>query len=103
HDYTKVYAAYDAATKAQGRPTAILAKTVKGWTLGTGVEGRNITHQAKKMTEQELKVFRDRLELPISDAKLKDAPYYNPGPDAPEIQYLNDRRAGVRRGGPPRW
>ncbi|HEY5488927.1 MAG TPA: pyruvate dehydrogenase (acetyl-transferring), homodimeric type, partial [Candidatus Limnocylindrales bacterium] len=98
HDYTKVYAAYDAATKTDGRPTAILAKTVKGWTLGTGVEGRNITHQAKKMTEQELKVFRDRLELPISDAKLKVAPYYHPGLDAPEIQYLNDRRSAL--GGP---
>ena len=95
HDYTKVYAAYDAATRTAGRPTAILAKTVKGWTLGTGVEGRNITHQAKKMTEQELKVFRDRLELPISDAKLKDAPYYHPGPDAPEIQYLNERRTAL--------
>ena len=95
HDYTKVYAAYDAATRTAGRPTAILAKTVKGWTLGTGVEGRNITHQAKKMTEQELKVFRDRLELPISDAKLKDAPYYHPGPDAPEIQYLNERRKAL--------
>src|SRR3954468_8195627 len=95
HDYTKVYAAYDAATRAQGRPTAILAKTVKGWTLGTGVEGRNITHQAKKMTEAELKVFRDRLELPISDAKMKDAPYYNPGPDAPEIAYLMERRAAL--------
>jgi pyruvate dehydrogenase E1 component len=98
HDYTKVYAAYDAATKTDGRPTAILAKTVKGWTLGTGVEGRNITHQAKKMTEQELKIFRDRLELPISDAKLKDAPYYHPGADAPEIKYLNERRAAL--GGP---
>src|SRR3954447_7331406 len=102
HDYTKVYAAYDAATKAQGRPTAILAKTVKGWTLGTGVEGRNITHQAKKMTEQELKVFRDRLELPISDAKMKDAPYYHPGPDAPEIQYLMERRAALGRAVPRR-
>src|SRR4051812_20219962 len=98
HDYNKGYAAYDAATKAHGRPTVILAKTVKGWTLGTGVEGRNITHQAKKMTEAELKVFRDRLELPISDDKLKDAPYYHPGPNAPEIQYLNDRRAAL--GGP---
>ena len=98
HDYRKVYAAYDAATKAKGRPTAILAKTVKGWTLGTGVEGRNITHQAKKLTEQELKVFRDRLQIEIADSKLKDAPYYHPGPDAPEIQYLNDRRAAL--GGP---
>jgi pyruvate dehydrogenase E1 component len=95
HDYRKVYAAFDAATKTQGRPTAILAKTVKGWTLGEHVEGRNITHQAKKMTEQELKVFRDRLELPISDAKLKDAPYYHPGADAPEIQYLQERRAAL--------
>jgi pyruvate dehydrogenase E1 component len=93
HDYTKVYAAYDAATKAKGRPTVILAKTVKGWTLGTGVEGRNITHQAKKLTEAELKTFRDRLELPISDADLHDAPYYHPGPTAPEIEYLMERRA----------
>ncbi len=98
HDYRKIYAAYDAAIHSKGRPTAILAKTVKGWTLGTGVEGRNITHQAKKMTEQELRVFRDRLELPIPDAKLKDAPYYHPGPKAPEIEYLRERRAAL--GGP---
>ncbi|MEO8625252.1 MAG: pyruvate dehydrogenase (acetyl-transferring), homodimeric type [Candidatus Limnocylindrales bacterium] len=98
HDYTKVYAAYDAATKAKGRPTVILAKTVKGWTLGTGVEGRNITHQAKKLTEVELKSFRDRLELPIADADLKDAPYYYPGDKAPEIEYLRERRAIL--GGP---
>src|SRR6187399_3327211 len=98
HDYRKVYAAYDAATKSHGRPTAILAKTVKGWTLGTGVEARNITHQAKKLTEQELKVFRDRLQLDIPDAKLKEAPYYHPGKDAPEIQYMLERRASL--GGP---
>ncbi|MEX2547411.1 MAG: pyruvate dehydrogenase (acetyl-transferring), homodimeric type, partial [Chloroflexota bacterium] len=95
HDYRKVYAAYDAATRVKGRPTAILAKTVKGWTLGTGVEGRNITHQAKKMTEQELKAFRDRLQLPIADAKLKDAPYYHPGDKSPEIEYLRERRAAL--------
>ena len=98
HDYTKVYAAYDAATRHKGRPTVILAKTVKGWTLGTGVEARNITHQAKKLTEQELRTFRDRLELPISDADLKDAPYYYPGDNAPEIEYLRERRAML--GGP---
>jgi len=98
HDYRKVFAAYDAALAHRGAPTAILAKTVKGWTLGPGVEARNITHQAKKLTEAELRVFRDRLELPIPDAKLKDAPYYYPGPDAPEIRYLLDRRA--RLGGP---
>ena len=70
----------------------ILAKTVKGWTLGAGVEARNITHQAKKLSETELKVFRDRLELPIPDDQLKDAPYFHPGPDSEEVQYLQERR-----------
>src|SRR5438552_4985291 len=67
HDYRKVYAAYKAATEYTGAPTVILAKTIKGWTLGTGVEGRNVTHQTKKMSETELKIFRDRLQLPIPD------------------------------------
>ena len=98
HDYRKVFAAYSAALAHHGAPTAILAKTVKGWTLGPGVEARNITHQAKKLSEAELRIFRDRLELPIPDAKLKDAPYYHPGPDAPEIQYLHERRRAL--GGP---
>jgi pyruvate dehydrogenase E1 component len=92
HDYRKLYAAYKAATEFKGAPTVILAKTVKGWTLGAGVEARNITHQAKKLSENELRVFRDRLELPIPDAKLKDAPYYHPGPDSDEVQYLTERR-----------
>jgi pyruvate dehydrogenase E1 component len=92
HDYRKVYAAYAAAVAHTGAPTVILAKTVKGWTLGPGIEGRNVTHQAKKLTSDELKVFRDRLELPIPDDKLKEAPYYHPGADAPEIQYMLDRR-----------
>ncbi|MGH2464623.1 MAG: transketolase-like TK C-terminal-containing protein, partial [Candidatus Limnocylindrales bacterium] len=65
---------------------------VKGWTLGPGVEARNITHQAKKLNEAELRIFRDRLELPIPDAKLKDAPYYHPGPDSEEVEYLRERR-----------
>ncbi len=95
HDYRKLYAAYAAAVAHRGRPTAILAKTVKGWMLGTNVEGRNITHQAKKLSDQELKVFRDRLELPIPDAKLKEAPYYHPGPKSPEIEYLHERRAAL--------
>ena len=82
----------------KGGPTVILAQTVKGWTLGPGVEARNITHQAKKLNEAELKIFRDRLQLPIPDAKLKDAPYYHPGPDAPAIQYLMERRNAL--GGP---
>ena len=92
HDYRKVYAAYAAAVEHKGAPTVILAKTVKGWTLGPGIEGRNVTHQAKKLTADELKIFRDRLELPIPDDKLKEAPYYHPGPDAPEIQYMLERR-----------
>jgi pyruvate dehydrogenase E1 component len=98
HDYRKLYAAYRAAVDHRGAPTVILAHTVKGWTLGTGVEARNITHQAKKLSEAELKVFRDRLELPIPDAELKSAPYYHPGDDAPEIRYLKERRAEL--GGP---
>ena len=95
HDYRKVYAAYKSATELTGAPTVILAHTVKGWTLGTGVEARNITHQAKKLSEAELRIFRDRLELPIPDAKLKDAPYYHPGPDSEEVQYLRERRKAL--------
>jgi pyruvate dehydrogenase E1 component len=95
HDYRKLYAAYKAATEYKGAPTVILAKTVKGWTLGPGVEARNITHQAKKLSEAELKIFRDRLQLPIPDAKLKDAPYYHPGPDSEEVQYLRERRMAL--------
>ena len=98
HDYRKVYAAYKAATEHRGAPTVILAKTVKGWTLGPGVEARNITHQAKKLSEQELRIFRDRLELPIPDASLKDAPYYHPGHHSEEVQYLEERRVAL--GGP---
>jgi pyruvate dehydrogenase E1 component len=92
HDYRKLYAAYRAATEFAGGPTVILAKTIKGWTLGPGVEGRNITHQAKKLSEAELRVFRDRLELPIPDEKIKEAPYFHPGPASKEIQYLLERR-----------
>jgi len=98
HDYRKVYAAYKAATEYRGAPTVILAKTVKGWTLGPGVEARNITHQAKKLTEAELRIFRDRLELPIPDSQLHEAPYYHPGPDSEEVQYLIERRRAL--GGP---
>ena len=95
HDYRKVYAAYKAAVEFTGAPTAILVHTVKGWTLGAGVEARNITHQAKKLSEAELRIFRDRLQLPIPDAALKDAPYYHPGPKSPEVEYLRERRAAL--------
>ena len=95
HDYRKLYAAYKAATEFKGAPTVILAKTVKGWTLGPGVEARNITHQAKKLSEKELTVFRDRLQLPIPDDELKDAPYYHPGPKSEEVEYLRERRKAL--------
>ena len=71
---------------------------MKGWTLGSSVEARNITHQAKKMHDDEVRVFRDRLELPIPDDQLPEVPYYHPGPGSPEIQYLQERRAAL--GGP---
>ncbi len=92
HDYRKLYAAYKAATETEGVPTVILAKTVKGWTLGKGVEARNVTHQAKKLEEDELRRFRDRLQLPIPDESLKEAPYYHPGPESEEVRYMLDRR-----------
>ena len=95
HDYRKLYAAYHAAINHEGAPTVILAKTVKGWTLGEGVESRNATHQMKKLSEEELRAFRDRLDLPIPDKKLKDAPFYHPGPKSYEVEYLNERRRSL--------
>src|SRR5439155_1718363 len=85
-------AAYSAAVAAKERPTVILAKTVKGWTLGTGAEARNMTHQKKKLDVEELKKFRDNLELPITDKKLADAPYFHPGADSAEVKYMLERR-----------
>jgi pyruvate dehydrogenase E1 component len=95
HDYRKVYAAYSAAVAHKDRPTVILAKTVKGWTLGQGAEARNMTHQKKKLDLDELKKFRDTLELPIPDKKIMDAPFYHPGPDSPEVRYLLERRRAL--------
>ena len=99
HDYRKVYAAYKAALEFKGKPTVILAHTVKGYGLGTHFEGRNATHQMKKLTMEDLKAFRDLLRIPISDEVLeKDLyrpPYYHPGTDAPEIQYMLERRAAL--------
>ncbi|MDN5700817.1 MAG: pyruvate dehydrogenase (acetyl-transferring), homodimeric type, partial [Kocuria sp.] len=96
HDYHKVYAAYKAATEHKGQPTVILAQAVKGYGLGTHFEGRNATHQMKKLTLDDLKVFRDHLRIPISDEELEkdlyNAPYYHPGEDSPEIKYLLERR-----------
>ena len=95
HDYEKLYAAYKVAVEEKGRPTVVLAHTVKGWTLGEGFEGRNVTHQMKKMTEEELHKFRDLLELPIPDADIPNAPFYHPGVDSEEIQYMLERRRAL--------
>jgi pyruvate dehydrogenase E1 component len=97
HDYRKLFAAYTAAMKPNGRPTVILAKTVKGWTLGSHFEGRNSTHQMKKMSMEDIVEFRDRLGIPIADDQLdaKLPPYYRPAEDSPEAKYLQERRAAL--------
>src|SRR2546428_1871404 len=97
HDYRKLYAAYKAAVEHEGSPTVILAKTIKGWTLGPEFEARNATHQIKKMTEAELKTFRDRLFLDIPDKVLEegDPPYYHPGPKSEELEYMRARRRAL--------
>jgi pyruvate dehydrogenase E1 component len=99
HDYRKVYAAYKSAVEHKGQPTVILAKTIKGFALGKSFEGRNATHQMKKMTLENLKGFRDELRIPITDAQLEEnpyqPPYFHPGQDAPEIQYLHERRRAL--------
>ncbi|CAK0771334.1 pyruvate dehydrogenase E1 component [Gammaproteobacteria bacterium] len=93
HDPFKVYAAYHAAVQHVGKPTVVLAKTVKGYGMGEAGEGQNITHQAKKMGERALKAFRDRFRIPIPDEKIADAPFYRPPDNSPEIRYLRERRA----------
>jgi pyruvate dehydrogenase E1 component len=92
HDPEKVYAAYRAAVEHRGSPTVILAKTVKGWGLGEVGEGRNVTHQQKKLSEKELRSFRDRFGIPIGDRELLETPFYRPGEDSEEAQYLFERR-----------
>ena len=92
HDPEKVYAAYKAAVEHTGSPTVILAKTVKGYGLGEAGEGKNITHQQKKLNEDELRAFRTRFGIPISDEKVAEAPFYKPPPESQEMQYLHARR-----------
>lgn len=96
HDYRKMYAAYKSATETKGQPTVVLAKTIKGWTLGSSFEARNSTHQMKKLSLEDLKEFRDRLHIPISDAQLEVdpylPPYYNPGLKDENLQYMMERR-----------
>jgi pyruvate dehydrogenase E1 component len=92
HDSRKVYAAYKAATEHRGRPTVILAKTIKGYGLGEAGEGRNITHQQKKLNEKELREFRERFQIPISDEEIAETPFFRPAANSKETQYLLQRR-----------
>ncbi len=92
HDPQKVYAAYKAAVEHNGSPTVILARTIKGYGLGEAGEGRNITHQQKKLNEEELREFRTRFGIPISDEDVVEAPFYRPADESSEIRYLQERR-----------
>jgi pyruvate dehydrogenase E1 component len=95
HDPEKVYAAYRAAVDHEGSPTVILAKTIKGYGLGEAGEGRNVTHQQKKLNEKELREFRDRFGIPIGDRDLLETPFYRPPEDSEEIEYLKERRQAL--------
>ncbi|MCU1438825.1 MAG: pyruvate dehydrogenase (acetyl-transferring), homodimeric type [Naasia sp.] len=99
HDYRKMFAAYQAAMNHKGQPTVILAKTIKGYGLGKTFEGRNATHQMKKLTLNDLKQFRDEMRIPIADSVLEEnpyqPPYYHPGQDDEAIQYLQERRRAL--------
>jgi pyruvate dehydrogenase E1 component len=92
HDPIKVHAAFKAATECNGAPTVVLAKTIKGYGLGEAGEGKNITHQQKKLNEDELRVFRSRFGIPIADEELQEAPFHRPPDDSPEIRYMQERR-----------
>jgi len=98
HDPYKVYAAYSEAVESKGHPTVILAHTVKGYGLGAGGQAANDTHSVKKLDVENLKIFRDRFGIPISDDQLETVPYYRPEENSPELIYMNERRAAL--GGP---
>jgi pyruvate dehydrogenase E1 component len=95
HDPIKVYNAYRAAMEQKGVPTVILARTIKGYGLGEAGEGKNITHQQKKMNEEELRAFRTRFGIPISDGDVSKAPFYRPPAESPEMKYLQERRSAL--------
>ncbi|MBI2399019.1 MAG: pyruvate dehydrogenase (acetyl-transferring), homodimeric type [Xanthomonadales bacterium] len=95
HDPHKLYAAYHVASTQKGMPTVILAKTVKGYGMGEAGEAQNITHQQKKMDTDSIRHFRDRFKLPIKDEELEQVPFYHPGEDSPEVQYMKSRRAAL--------
>ncbi|HAL36778.1 MAG TPA: pyruvate dehydrogenase (acetyl-transferring), homodimeric type, partial [Polaromonas sp.] len=95
HDPQKVYAAYHAAVKHEGQPTVLLIKTVKGFGMGKIGEGKNTVHQTKKLTDEVIKTFRDRFNIPIPDSQLADIPFYKPADDMPEMRYLHERRKAL--------
>jgi pyruvate dehydrogenase E1 component len=95
HDPHKIYSAFSAAVRHKGQPTVLLVKTIKGFGMGKVAEGRNTAHQTKKLDDQVIKEFRDRFGIPVSDAELPEVPFLKPSPDAPEINYLHDRRKAL--------
>ncbi len=95
HDPAKVFAAYAAAVRTTGKPTVILAKTIKGYGFGTEVQAQNYTHSVKKLDWDNMRAFRDRFDIPLNDQQLKEVPFYRPAPDSPEIQYLKQQRAAL--------
>jgi pyruvate dehydrogenase E1 component len=95
HDLIKVFNAYKAAIEHKGSPTVILARTIKGYGLGEAGEGKNITHQQKKLNEDELRAFRTRFGIPIADSEIGHAPFYRPADDSPEAKYMRERRQAL--------
>jgi pyruvate dehydrogenase E1 component len=95
HDPSKIYAAYHAAVNHVGQPTVILAKTVKGYGMGEAGEGKNFTHQQKKLGDEAVRKFRDRYRIPIPDEKIGEAPFYKPDDDSPDVQYMHERRKAL--------
>ncbi len=95
HDAGKVYAAFHTANSHKGQPTVLLVKTVKGWGMGEAGEGKNTAHQTKKLTDDDIRRFRDRFNIPISDADLANIPFYKPADDTPEMKYLHERRQAL--------
>ena len=95
HDAGKVYAAFHRANSAKGHPTVLLVKTVKGWGMGGAAEGKNTAHQAKKLTDEDIRYIRDRFNIPIPDTDLPKIPFYKPADDTPEMKYLHERRKAL--------
>jgi pyruvate dehydrogenase E1 component len=102
HDPTKVYNAFKRATETKGMPTLVLARTIKGYGVGESGEGKNITHQQKKLNEEEIKAFRTRFGIPISDDEVAKAPFYRPADDSAEMKYVKERRAALHGAVPKR-